>query len=128
VRLDNTFLMVSAAHQTGAGTGEGARERLARAMADAAVSITITVLTDILSFGIGLATDFLVVQMFSLYTMVAISVTFANQLTLVMAVLALALQAEQSNRHSLLPCLDVLATQRFGESADSKSAFSSTFH
>jgi len=56
VRLDNTFLMVAAVNRV--GRHMTVADRLAEAMREAAVSITITVLTDILSFGTGIFTDF----------------------------------------------------------------------
>jgi len=56
--------MISAVHHTKRGLG--ADQRLAEAMSEAAVSITITVLTDVLSFAVGLITDFLAVQVSAL--------------------------------------------------------------
>jgi len=105
VRLDNTFLMISAVHHTRADLPSA--DRLAEAMSEAAVSITITVLTDLLSFGVGLVTDFRAVQAFSLYTIVAMALTFAYQLTFLLGVLALSLRAEENGKHSIVPCVSV---------------------
>lgn len=100
VRLDNTFLMISAIHHT--NRKWSAKERVSEAMSESAVSITITVLTDILSFAVGLFTDFVAVQLFSLYTVVAMTVTYLYQLTFLVGVLVLSLRVEEKNHHSLL--------------------------
>uniref|UniRef100_A0A915IC75 SSD domain-containing protein n=1 Tax=Romanomermis culicivorax TaxID=13658 RepID=A0A915IC75_ROMCU len=85
------------------GRDSALHDRLQEAMGDAAVSITITVLIDVLSFGVGLATDFLAVQIFSVYILVAISITFVYQLTFLLGVLVLSLRAEEQNLHSVIP-------------------------
>lgn len=105
VRLDNTFLMISATQRTKSQLCHN--DRLAEAMREAAVSILITVLTDVLSFASGLVTDFRAVQAFSLYTIVAITFTFFIQLTFVLGVLSLSLKNEELNRHTVLTCLEV---------------------
>uniref|UniRef100_A0A915HSA6 SSD domain-containing protein n=1 Tax=Romanomermis culicivorax TaxID=13658 RepID=A0A915HSA6_ROMCU len=106
VRLDNTFLMISAVHHTKRHLS--AQERLSEAMSEAAVSITITVLTDILSFATGLITDFYSVIVFSVYTIATVSITFAYQLTFLLGVLALSLKNEQNNVHSVATCREVV--------------------
>uniref|UniRef100_A0A915K0D5 SSD domain-containing protein n=1 Tax=Romanomermis culicivorax TaxID=13658 RepID=A0A915K0D5_ROMCU len=107
VRLDNTFLMISAIHHTKRTLP--AKQRLAEAMSEAAVSITITVLTDILSFAVGLFTDFISVQTFSLYTVVGVTITFAYQLTFLMAILSLSLEAEERNKHNVVAYFDTVS-------------------
>lgn len=76
-------------------------ERMAEGMSEAAVSITITVLTDILSFATGLAANIPAVIIFCLYTTVAITLSFLYQLTFLMGLLAISCRLEEEGRHSL---------------------------
>lgn len=100
VRLDNTFLMISAVHQTKRTLTT--TERVSEAMSESAMSITLTVLTDILSFACGIPTDFKAVQLFSIYTVVAMLITYMYQLTFLLGVLVLSMRAEEKNAHSLI--------------------------
>lgn len=84
-------------------------------MSEAAVSITITVLTDILSFVCGVFTDFPSVQVFSVYTTVAIFITFVYQLTFLLGILVLSARAEENARHALVPCVKVHPVEDAGE-------------
>uniref|UniRef100_A0A915L2F8 SSD domain-containing protein n=1 Tax=Romanomermis culicivorax TaxID=13658 RepID=A0A915L2F8_ROMCU len=70
-------------------------------MCEAAVSITVTVLTDVLSFATGLAANIPAVIIFSLYTTVAVIFSFIYQLTFSMGLLVLALRMEERGGHSL---------------------------
>lgn len=105
VRLDNTFLMIGALEITKRTLPP--KERIVHAMTEAAVSITITVLTDILSFACGVWTDFPSVQIFSIYTSVAIFITFVYQLTFLLGILVLSARAEEKGLHAVLPCVKV---------------------
>ncbi|OUC45855.1 patched family protein [Trichinella nativa] len=86
VRLDNTFLMLSAMSHT--QPSMAAESRIPDAMAEAAVSITITVLTDVISFAVGYLTDFPAVQLFCLYTCVAMMISFFYQLTFLLGLMS----------------------------------------
>uniref|UniRef100_A0A915KRX7 SSD domain-containing protein n=1 Tax=Romanomermis culicivorax TaxID=13658 RepID=A0A915KRX7_ROMCU len=99
VRLDNTFLMISAVRHTSRTLS--VEERIAEGMCEAAVSITVTVLTDVLSFATGLAANIPAVIIFSLYTTVAVIFSFIYQLTFSMGLLVLALRMEERGGHSL---------------------------
>ncbi|KRX99823.1 Patched domain-containing protein 3 [Trichinella pseudospiralis] len=85
VRIDNTFLMISALASIDRKTKT--EDRVAEAMSEASVSIFLTVATDALSFAVGYITNFPAVQLFCLYTCTAILVTFVFQLTLLFALL-----------------------------------------
>ncbi|KRY73486.1 Patched domain-containing protein 3 [Trichinella pseudospiralis] len=104
VRLDNTFLMISAIRLTSRNLP--VEERMGQAMSEAAVSITITVLTDVFSFALGILTNIPAVQIFCAYTTAAIMTTFFNQLTIMMAVLVLTLRMEKNNLNCLFVCLE----------------------
>uniref|UniRef100_A0A5S6Q2L8 SSD domain-containing protein n=1 Tax=Trichuris muris TaxID=70415 RepID=A0A5S6Q2L8_TRIMR len=103
VRLDNTFLMISAVRRT--SPQKTVEDRIGDAMSEAAVSITITVLTDVFSFALGILTNIPAVQIFCAYTTAAIATTFFNQLTIMMAVLALTLRMEQKGVNCVLICM-----------------------
>ncbi|OUC44547.1 patched family protein [Trichinella nativa] len=104
VRLDNTFLMISAIRLTSRNLP--VEERMGQAMSEAAVSITITVLTDVFSFALGILTNIPAVQIFCAYTTAAIMTTFFNQLTIMMAVLVITLRMEKNNLNCLFVCLE----------------------
>ncbi|VDP32387.1 unnamed protein product [Soboliphyme baturini] len=89
-------------------------DRISEALGDAAVSITITVLTDILSFGVGYFTDFPAVQLFCVYTCVAMFITFLYQLTFLLGLLVLHARNEQRAMHSFLPCIKTIPWKTAG--------------
>ena len=60
VGVDNVFILLSAWRAT--PTNESMERRMHETFADAAVSITVTSLTDLISFAVGCATPFPSVQ------------------------------------------------------------------
>ncbi|EYC33036.1 hypothetical protein Y032_0002g571 [Ancylostoma ceylanicum] len=99
VGTDNMFLMVAAVKRTcRAATVE---QRIGECMADAAVSILITALTDAFSFGVGTITTIPAVQIFCIYTCCALVLTFLYQITFFCALLSLATKWEAEGRHCL---------------------------
>ncbi|KAL8165023.1 UNVERIFIED_CONTAM: hypothetical protein K2H54_025205 [Gekko kuhli] len=99
VGVDDMFIMVSCWQQT--KVKHRVKDRMANTYADAAVSITITTLTDILAFYIGIATSFPSIQSFCIYTGTAFIFCYIYNLTFFGAVLALNGRREESNRHWL---------------------------
>uniref|UniRef100_A0A8C3HQY4 Patched domain-containing protein 3 n=1 Tax=Chrysemys picta bellii TaxID=8478 RepID=A0A8C3HQY4_CHRPI len=77
-------------------------KRMAETYAEAAVSITITTLTDVLAFYIGMITSFQSVKSFCLYTGTAFIFCYIYNITFVGAVLALNGKREEGNRHWLI--------------------------
>lgn len=71
------FLMVAAVKRT--NRSSPAEKRVGECMADAAVSILITALTDAFSFGVGTITTIPSVQIFCIYTCLALVLTFLYQ-------------------------------------------------
>ncbi|KIH68085.1 hypothetical protein ANCDUO_01583 [Ancylostoma duodenale] len=71
------FLMVAAVKRTPRTLT--VEQRLGECMADAAVSILITALTDAFSFGVGTITTIPAVQIFCIYTCCALVLTFLYQ-------------------------------------------------
>ncbi|CAI2320191.1 unnamed protein product [Caenorhabditis sp. 36 PRJEB53466] len=99
VGTDNMFLMVASLKRTDRNLKYD--QRIAECMADAAVSILITAMTDALSFGVGTITTIPAVQIFCIYTMVALLLTFAYQLTFFCAILAIYTKIEEQGLHSI---------------------------
>ena len=100
IGIDDTFVMMSAWRRTSSQTS--VPERLGQAFSDAAVSITVTSVTDFLSFIAGVITPFPCVRIFCLYTGTAVAFIYVWHLTLFGACLALSGHAEKNNRHGLL--------------------------
>uniref|UniRef100_A0A914HXF1 SSD domain-containing protein n=1 Tax=Globodera rostochiensis TaxID=31243 RepID=A0A914HXF1_GLORO len=100
VGIDDAFLMTAAWHRTNPELKTG--RRLAETLSEAAVAITITSFTDMLSFGIGCFTTLPGVRLFCLYTFFGIFFTYLYQITYFAAVMAFAGEMEESGRHSLL--------------------------
>ncbi|XP_015275368.1 PREDICTED: patched domain-containing protein 3-like [Gekko japonicus] len=99
VGVDDMFILVSCWQQT--KVKDGVKDRMADTYAEAAVSVTITTLTDVLAFYIGIATSFPSIQSFCIYTGTAFVFCYIYNLTFLGAVLALNGRREESNRHWL---------------------------
>ncbi|XP_056375358.1 patched domain-containing protein 3 isoform X2 [Hyla sarda] len=100
VGVDDMFIMISSWQQT--KVKNKVEERMAETYSEAAVSITITTLTDVLSFYIGILTSFRSVQSFCIYTGTAILFCFLFNITFFGAFLALNGRREENNRHWLI--------------------------
>ncbi|XP_072910823.1 patched domain-containing protein 3-like [Hemitrygon akajei] len=99
IGVDDMFVMLSSWQKT--KVEDKVEKRLADTYADAAVSITITTLTDVLAFYIGIMTPFRSVQSFCVYTGTTVLFCFIYNITFFGAVLALNGRREASNRHWL---------------------------
>ncbi|XP_077159467.1 patched domain-containing protein 3-like [Paroedura picta] len=99
VGVDDMFILVSCWQKT--KVKDTVRDRMADTYAEAAVSVTITTLTDVLAFYIGIATSFPSIQSFCIYTGTAFIFCYIYNLTFLGAVLALNGRREESNRHWL---------------------------
>ncbi|XP_053571663.1 patched domain-containing protein 3-like [Bombina bombina] len=100
VGVDDMFIMLSSWQQT--KVKSKVEERMADTYAEAAVSITITTLTDALAFYIGIMTSFQSVKSFCIYTGTAILFCFLYNITCFGAFLALNGRREESNRHWMI--------------------------
>ena len=80
---------------------------LFRCFSDAAVSITVTSLTNFFSFMCGVITPFPCVRIFCLYTGISIAFIYVWHITLFAGIMALAGRAEKNNRHGLFMCYKV---------------------
>uniref|UniRef100_A0A3Q1F637 Patched domain containing 3/pseudo n=1 Tax=Acanthochromis polyacanthus TaxID=80966 RepID=A0A3Q1F637_9TELE len=99
IGLNNMFILVSDWQHT--HVNDPVPERMAHAYKEAIMSITITALTDVLKFFIGVTSDFPSVQYFCLYTATSIIFCYIYTITFFGAFLALNGRREGSNRHWL---------------------------
>ncbi|XP_072432118.1 patched domain-containing protein 3-like [Chiloscyllium punctatum] len=99
IGVDDMFVMLASWQKT--KVTDKIEDRLAATYAEAAISITITTLTDVLAFYIGIMTPFRSVQSFCVYTGTTILFCFIYNITFFGAILALNGRREASNRHWL---------------------------
>ena len=99
IGVDDMFIMISCWQRT--RVHDKVEDRMAETYKEAAVSITITTLTDALAFYIGLLTPFRSVQSFCTYTGTAILFCYIYNITFFGACLALNGRREKGNRHWL---------------------------
>ncbi|XP_020350159.2 patched domain-containing protein 3 [Oncorhynchus kisutch] len=104
IGVDDMFIMISCWQQT--QVHDNVEDRMAATYKEAAVSITITTLTDALAFYIGLLTPFRSVQSFCMYTGTAVLFCYLYNITFFGAFLALNGSREKGNRH-WLTCMKV---------------------
>ncbi|XP_052003306.1 patched domain-containing protein 3-like [Xyrauchen texanus] len=104
IGVDDMFIMISCWQKT--KVNDEVEDRLAETYKEAAVSITITTLTDVLSFYIGLLTPFRSVQSFCMYTSTAILFCYIFNITFFGACLALNGRREKGNKH-WMTCMEV---------------------
>ncbi|XP_072036052.1 patched domain-containing protein 3-like [Amphiura filiformis] len=102
IGLDDTYVVLSAWRQT--DINDNVKNRLSEALAEAAMSITITSVTDALAFGIGAISNFPVIRYFSIYCGVSVTFCYLYQLLFFAPCLALAGHTESTKRHSLCCC------------------------
>ena len=102
IGLDDTYVAISAWRQT--GFEEDVESRLSEALAEAAMSITITSLTDALAFGIGAISNFPAIRYFSIYCGVAVAFCYFYQLIFFAPCLALSGHRESKMRHACCCC------------------------
>ncbi|KAL1250583.1 hypothetical protein QQF64_018379 [Cirrhinus molitorella] len=104
VGVDDMFIMISCWQKT--EVHKAVEVRLAETYKEAGVSITITTLTDVLAFYIGLLTPFRSVQSFCMYTSTALLFCYVFNITFFGACLAFNGRREKGNRH-WLTCMRV---------------------
>ncbi|CAB3408970.1 unnamed protein product [Caenorhabditis bovis] len=99
IGIDDTFLMLAAWHET--DRNDPFEKRIETSMRHAAVSISITSLTDSLAFLIGSIAPLPAVIYFCYYSAAAIAFIFAYCMTMFVAVLSLQGRREQNAQHSV---------------------------
>ncbi|KAH0954942.1 hypothetical protein HN011_012426 [Eciton burchellii] len=102
IGIDDTFVMLAAWRRT--SISKPVPERMAATLSEAAVSITITSLTDMISFFIGILSPFPSVQIFCIYSGFAVVFTFLFHLTFFSGCVAISGYCERENLHSVVCC------------------------
>ncbi|WKX90560.1 hypothetical protein Q1695_009419 [Nippostrongylus brasiliensis] len=112
IGVDDSFLMLAAWHETSRQLDVS--ERIGQSMRHAAVSISITTLTDALAFLIGAIAPLPAVKYFCLYSCAAIVFIFLYCLTMFMACLSLQgrLEAKNFNSVSMGPVKDLARLEK----------------
>ncbi|KAL1137711.1 hypothetical protein AAG570_009407 [Ranatra chinensis] len=112
IGIDDTFVMLAAWRRT--PVTDPVPQRMAAMMSEAAVSITITSITDIVSLWIGMLSPFPSIQIFCLYSSFAVGFIFAWHVTFFAACVAVVGYCEEQNRHSLF-CFKVQPVSLSGD-------------
>ncbi|XP_033628394.1 patched domain-containing protein 3-like isoform X1 [Asterias rubens] len=99
IGVDDMFIMLAAWRKT--STRLTVEQRMREAFSEAAMSITITSVTDGLAFGIGTITVFKSVRIFCLYLGTAVLFDYLFQITFFGACMVLTGRREAANRHCL---------------------------
>lgn len=104
VGCDDVFIIIHAMRKT--NKKMPMEDQIAETMEEAGPSITVTSLTNILSFGIGILTPTPAISIFCLYTCVGVAVDFVYQLTFFVA--ALVYEEIRITNHEKPPIVDVV--------------------
>lgn len=104
IGIDDTFVMLAAWRRT--SLKKTVPERMAHMLSEAAVSITITSITDMVSFWIGIFSPFPSVTIFCTYSAVATLFTYLWHITFFSGFVAISGYCEKKNLHSVV-CVKV---------------------
>ncbi|XP_023221454.1 patched domain-containing protein 3-like [Centruroides sculpturatus] len=100
IGMDDTFVMLASWRRT--DRNKSVEERLADAYSEAGVSITVTSLTNFLSFLIGISTPFPSVRIFCSYAAVCVFFTYLYQITFFGGTMAISGFAEEKQLHAAI--------------------------
>lgn len=102
IGIDDTFVMLAAWRRTSVKLS--VPERMGHMMSEAAVSITITSLTDMISFWMGVVSPFPSVKIFCIYSALAVAFTYLWHITFFAGCMAVFGNFEHRNLHGLFGC------------------------
>ncbi|XP_067135697.1 patched domain-containing protein 3-like [Centruroides vittatus] len=100
VGLDDSFVLLAAWRRT--NINDSVKKRMSDTYSEAAVSITITSLTNFLSFCIGMTTPYRVIRIYSLYASLSVIFAYLLEVTLFGGIMALSGIREKKMLHSFL--------------------------
>ncbi|KAI6193775.1 Patched-related protein 9 [Aphelenchoides besseyi] len=103
VGIDDIFILTRAWDRTDPRIS--IPERTALTLEDAGPSITISALTNIMSFAIGASSDTPAIRTFCIFSAISITVCFIYQLVLLSAIIALSGRREEKGYQAILCCL-----------------------
>ena len=89
-------------------------QRLANCYSEAGVSITITTLTDMLSFFVGIITPIPSVQIFSAYAGTCVFMIYIMQVCMFGGILAISGKQEAANKHALFWWMEATPKSKSG--------------
>ncbi|XP_067123815.1 patched domain-containing protein 3-like [Centruroides vittatus] len=99
MEIDDVFLLISAWRRT--NPEDSVEKRMGKAYSEAAVSITITSLTSVISFCIGIFSHFPIIRMFCIHAAVITSFAYIYQITFFGSCMALSGYREKLRLHCL---------------------------
>ncbi|CAI2358232.1 unnamed protein product [Caenorhabditis sp. 36 PRJEB53466] len=99
IGIDDMFLMNACWDQTSKSLS--VPERMSKTLSHAGVAVTITNVTDIMSFAIGCITDLPGIQFFCIYACVSVAFSYFYQLTFFCGAMAIMGEVEKEKRHCL---------------------------
>ncbi|XP_067119689.1 patched domain-containing protein 3-like [Centruroides vittatus] len=99
IGVDDSFVLIAAWRRSNPKLS--VESRMGESYSEAAVSITLTSVTNFLSFSIGLSTSFPIVQIFCLYASIAILLAYIYQITFFGACMAYSGFREEQELHPL---------------------------
>lgn len=102
IGIDDTFVMLAAWRRTPVKLS--VPERMGHMMSEAAVSITITSVTDMISFWMGIISPFPSVRIFCTYSALAVTFTYLWHITFFAGCMSLFGYFEQRNLHGIFGC------------------------
>lgn len=102
IGIDDTFVMLAAWRRTSVKLS--VPERMGHMMSEAAVSITITSITDMISFWIGVVSPFQSVRIFCTYSGLAVAFTYVWHITFFAGCMAVSGYREKKNLHAIFHC------------------------
>ncbi|VIO94627.1 Patched family protein [Brugia malayi] len=110
IGVDDVFIFLHCYHQTDPRLP--VEERIGKMLAEAGPSITITSLTNFLSFAISIFTPTPAIQIFSAYISVAVVFDYTYQIFLYSAILTFGAHREKKRLHAFIPCMSIAETEK----------------
>ncbi|CAA93751.2 SSD domain-containing protein [Caenorhabditis elegans] len=120
IGIDDMFLMNACWDQTSKSLS--VPERMSKTLSHAGVAVTITNVTDVMSFAIGCITDLPGIQFFCIYACVSVAFSYFYQLTFFSGAMAIMGEVEREKRHCLFfyRTFQLVDISKMNEEADSK--------